>query len=68
MKMEEIRALEYGDLLLQEQKLRRKLFDLRCKAATESIENPSQIRKIRRGVAQLLTEQRRREITRNAES
>ncbi len=68
MKMEEIRALEDGDLMLREQKFRQELFELRCKAATESIENPSEIKKIRRCVAQLLTEQRRREMTRNAES
>jgi large subunit ribosomal protein L29 len=68
MNMEEVRALEDGDLQLREDKLRKELFDLRCKAATESIENPSEIKKIRRGVAQILTEQRRREMTRNAES
>ena len=68
MKMEEIRALDGGDLRLREQKLRKELFDLRCKAATESIENPCQIGDMRRSIAQILTERRRRDIEGSTES
>ena len=60
MKMTEIRGLEDGDLNLQIEKVRKELFDLRVKAATESIENPRGIEDLRRSVARLLTERRRR--------
>ena len=60
MKMPEIRGLEDGDLNLQIEKVRKELFDLRVKAATESIENPRGIEDLRRSVARLLTERRRR--------
>ena len=60
MKMTEIRGLEDGDLNLQIEKVRKELFDLRVKAATESIENPPGIEDLRRSVARLLTERRRR--------
>ena len=60
MKMTEIRGLEDGDLNLQIEKVRKELFDLRVKAATESIENPRGIEALRRSVARLLTERRRR--------
>ena len=62
MKMTEISGLEDQDLRLQVEKLRKELFDLRCKAATESLENPGAIKEIRRSIARLLTEQRRREL------
>jgi large subunit ribosomal protein L29 len=61
-KMTEIRGLEDGDLNLQIDKVRKELFDLRVKAATESIENPRAIEDLRRSVARLLTERRRREL------
>lgn len=61
MKMTEIRSLESGDLQVQLDKLRRELFNLRVKASTESIENPAQIGLMKRDVARLLTEKRRRE-------
>ncbi len=62
MKITEIKSLEQGDLLVQLAKLRKEMFDLRVKAATESIENPARIGQIRRDIARILTEQRRREI------
>ena len=65
MKNEEIRVLEDKDLLMQVEKLRRELFDLRVKAASESIENPMQIKDLKRSVARLKTEQRMREIQRS---
>jgi len=68
MKMEEIRALDDGDLKLQEEKLRKELFDLRCKAATESLDNPCRIGELRRSIARILTEQRRRALAGKAES
>jgi len=68
IKVEEIRAMDDGDIVLQEEKLRKELFDLRCKAANESIDNPNQIQQIKRTIARLLTEQRRRELARSEKS
>ncbi len=62
MKIEEVRALDDGDLDVQLEKCRKELFNLRVKAATESIDNPREIRGLRRDVARLLTEQRRRQM------
>ena len=44
------------------------LFGLRVKAATESIDNPRMINGLRRDIARILTEQRRREIEGSTES
>ena len=62
MKIEEVRVLDDGDLDVQLEKCRKELFNLRVKAATESIDNPREIRGLRRDVARLLTEQRRRQM------
>lgn len=62
MKIEEIRALDDGDLQVQLDKCRSELFNLRVKAATESIDNPREIRDLRRDVARMLTERRQRDI------
>lgn len=58
----EIRALDDGDLQVQVEKARRDLFNLRVKATTENLENPRQIGALRKSVARLLTEQRRRQL------
>ena len=60
MKITEIRALEDGDLQVQLEKTRKELYDLRVRAATESIDNPREIRDLRRTVARILTEQKQR--------
>jgi large subunit ribosomal protein L29 len=60
--MTEIRSLESGDLQVQLDKLKRDLFNLRVKVATESIENPARIGQLRKDIARLLTERRRREM------
>lgn len=62
MKMSEINSLEAGDLQMRLERLRKEMFDLRVKAATESIENPARIGQIRKDLARLLTEKRRREL------
>ncbi|HMS15447.1 MAG TPA: 50S ribosomal protein L29 [Planctomycetota bacterium] len=62
MNITEIRALDEGDLQVQLDKHRRDLFNLRVKATTENLENPRQIGHLRRSIARLLTEQRRRQI------
>lgn len=62
MKIEEVKALDDGDLQVQLGRCRKELFNLRVKAATESIDDPREIRSLRHDVARLLTERRRREI------
>ena len=62
MKIEEIRALDDGDLVVRLDKCRRALFNLRVKAAPESIDNPREIRDLRHDVARMLTERRQREM------
>jgi len=64
MKMAEIRALDDGDVALQVEKHRRELFDLECKQTTETLDNPNRINDLKRSIARLLTEQRRRELAR----
>jgi large subunit ribosomal protein L29 len=68
MNITEIRALDDGDLQVQLDKTRRELFNLRVKATTENLENPRQIGFMRRTIARLLTEQRRRQLTAGAEA
>lgn len=64
LKMEEIRGLDDADIEFQVKKLRRELFDLNCKSATESLDNPNEISGMKRSIARLLTEQRQRELAR----
>jgi len=47
---------------VEQANLRRQLYDLRCQAVTEKLENPRQIPGMRRDIARLLTEQRRRQM------
>lgn len=62
MKPAVIRSLETADIQIRIDKLRKELFELKIKAANESIENPCRIGDIKRDVARLLTERRRREM------
>ena len=50
------------ELQVEEQRLRKQLFDLRCQAVTEKVENPRLSGQIRRDIARLLTEKRSRQI------
>jgi large subunit ribosomal protein L29 len=55
MKIDEIRGKTQDELEFELGKLRRELFDLRFKAATETSANPSRIREARRDVARIHT-------------
>ena len=62
MKMKEIREKEanhLNDELLEKQK---HLFDLRSQSVTEKLEDPSQLRKARKEIAQMKTVLREREL------
>jgi len=56
MKAIEVHKLSGEEIDVELDRLRRKLYDLRCQAATEKIEDPSLFKKVRRDIARLLTE------------
>ncbi len=62
MKAEEVHRMSLDEMLEEEERLRRQLFDLRCQAVTEKLENPRQLRAIRKDIARILTVKRAREI------
>ena len=55
MKMEVVRHMKTDELHNELAHLRRHLFDLRAQAVTEKLEDPTQLGKARRDIAQLLT-------------
>ena len=62
MKASEVRDMKAEELPVEVPRLRQKLFELRSQAVTEKLENPMQLKEIRRDIARLLTERRRREL------
>ncbi|MBH06161.1 MAG: 50S ribosomal protein L29 [Phycisphaeraceae bacterium] len=62
MKASEVRDMKAEELPVEVTRLRQKLFELRSQAVTEKLENPMQLKEIRRDIARLLTERRRREL------
>jgi ribosomal protein L29 len=56
MKAIEVHKLSGEEIDVELDRLRRKLYDLRCQTATEKIEDPSQFKKVRADIARLLTE------------
>lgn len=62
MKIDEIKKMNGEELQLEQERLRRHLFDLRSQAVTEKLENPKQLVNTRRDIARVLTEIRGRQI------
>lgn len=62
MKKTELHKLNAQELTEEAKRLRKQLFDMRTQAVTEKLENPMQIRNLKRELAQLLTEQRSRQL------
>jgi large subunit ribosomal protein L29 len=62
MTVKEIREKETGHLKDELAERRKHLFDLRSQAVTEKLEDPSQLRKTRKEIAQMKTILRQREI------
>lgn len=60
MTPEEVRKLTAEEIRIEIDRLRGKLFTLRCQAVTEKVEDVSQFGKIKRDIARLLTEQNAR--------
>ncbi|HOK65795.1 MAG TPA: 50S ribosomal protein L29 [Anaerohalosphaeraceae bacterium] len=55
MKISEIRELRTDERLEKLQELQRKVFELRCQAVTENLQNRHVIRNIRRDIARIKT-------------
>ncbi len=62
MTVKEIREKETGHLKEELVEKRKNLFDLRSQAVTEKLEDPSQLRKTRKEIAQMQTILRQREL------
>src|SRR6187549_1927541 len=62
MTVKEIREKETNHLKEELVEKRKHLFDLRSQAVTEKLEDPSQLRKTRREIAQMKTILRQREL------
>lgn len=62
-KASEIREMSDDQLQFQLKETRSELFKLRFQAATEKLDAPSNLRKLRRDVARMLTVQRERELS-----
>ena len=55
MKIDEVRAKNDHELTFELDKMKKELFDLRFKSATQSLPNSARIRLLRRAIARLLT-------------
>ena len=62
MKASEVHQMNDAELVVEEKRLRRLNYDLRCQAVTEKLENPRQLRNIRHDIARVLTEGRKRQL------
>lgn len=62
MKAAEVHGMKDEELVSEITRLRTRMFELRSQAVTEKLENPRQIRDIRRDIARVKTEIRQRVI------
>lgn len=62
MKANEVHKMSDAELKVEDDRLRRRLFELKSQAVTEKLENPRELGEIRRDVARVKTEQRSREL------
>lgn len=62
MKAKDIREMNPDELTGELETLERRLFDIRTQSVTEKLEDPSQLRKIRRDIARIYTVIREREL------
>lgn len=60
MKAAEVHKMKTEELSVELKNLRSRLFELRTQAVTEKLENPRQLRNLRRDIARVLTEMRAR--------
>ncbi len=55
MTISDIRAMNTEELHAELDRVRRHLFDLRCQAVTEKLEDPTQLSKTKQDIARILT-------------
>lgn len=55
MKAAELRDMKSPELHAELERLRRHLFDLRAQAVTEKLENPHQLKEVRKDMARIMT-------------
>lgn len=68
MKATEAHKMSHEELKVEVQRLRRRLYDLRSQSVTEKLENPKQLGSLKRDVARILTEQRKRQLAQKAQA
>jgi len=66
MKSSEVHKMSLDELRVEQDRLRRHLYDLRSQAVTEKLENPKQLINTRRDIARVLTEVRARQLQESA--
>ena len=62
MKKSEVHKMSDAEMTEEVARLRKQLFELKCQAVTEKLENPRQLGNIKRDIARILTEQRQRQL------
>jgi large subunit ribosomal protein L29 len=62
MKPDEIRSQSLGELAKQLEEARRELFNLRFRHATRQLVNTSEMRRVKKDIARLLTIMREKEL------
>jgi large subunit ribosomal protein L29 len=60
MKIDEVRSKTDAELEYDLEHMKKELFDMRFKAATDTSANPARIRQVRRGIARVHTVMRER--------
>ena len=68
MKASDVHKMGEDEMVEELGRLRKRLFELRSQAVTEKLENPRQLRHIRRDIARIQTEQRERELRQQQET
>lgn len=62
---EDVRKMRDEEIGIELKRVREKLFTLRSQTVTEKVEDTSQMRKLRKDVARLLTERRSRQLAKS---
>jgi len=62
MKIEKIRSLSPAELVAEEAKLKKELFNLRFQNVTGQLENPQQMKELKRDIARVKTVIRENEL------
>lgn len=68
MKATEVHKMSDAELTEEVGRLRNRLYELRSQAVTEKLENPRQLRNLRRDIARILTVQTARKQTQETTS